>query len=86
MKKISVKAEVCNSDLMRVDITNEDGDIVFSDNLKGSNGLASKTYDLSETRVGEYFITVYCNDRKMETTVIADGHVAIQDDFYFVPN
>lgn len=83
---ISVKAEVCNSDQMKVEITNKDGDVVFSDKLSGANGFASKTYDLSETRVGEYFISVYCNDRILETTVIADGKVAIRDNFYFVLN
>ncbi len=83
---ISVKAEVCNSDQMKVEITNKNGDVVFSDKLGGVNGFASKTYDLSETRVGEYYISVYCNDKLMETTVIADGEVAIRDNFYFVLN
>ncbi len=81
--KVSVMAEICHTDQMRVEITNEDGDIVYSDKLNGAGGITSKTYDFSKTRVGEYFITVYCNERVLETVVISDGEVAIRDNYHF---
>jgi hypothetical protein len=83
---VKVKAEICDLDDMRVEITNEEGDVVFADKLSNGLSIASKTYDFSETKVGGYFVTVYCNDRVLETTVIGNGKVAKQDAYYFVIN
>ena len=83
---VKVKAEVCDLDDMRVEITNEEGDIVFADDLTSNTGIASKTYDFSKTKIGGYYVTVYCNDQVLETTVIGNGKVAKQDAYYFVIN
>lgn len=83
---ISVKAELCDLDNMKVIIENEDGDVVFSDKLANKTGITSKTYDLSETKVGGYFIKVYCNDKLVESTVISDKNVTRKDSHYFVLN
>jgi hypothetical protein len=83
---ISVKAEICDLDQMRVEITNEDGDIVYSDPLTSNTGIAGKTYDFSDTRIGGYYVTVYCNDKIMETTVIGNGKVAKQNSYFLVLN
>ena len=84
--QVTVKAELCDLDQMRVEITNENGDIVFQDQLTSSKGIANKTYDFSETKVGGYFVTVYCNDKVLETTTIGNGQVSQADNYYFVLN
>jgi hypothetical protein len=83
---ISVKAELCDLDQMRVEITNKKGDVVFSDNLINQSGFAKKTYDFSDTKIGEYYVTVYCNNQILEATIISDGKVSMNDSHYFVLN
>lgn len=83
---VNVKAEICDLDEMRVEITNEEGDVVFADKLSAATGIASKTYDFSKTKIGGYYVTVYCNDKVLETTVIGEGQVAKKDSYYFVLN
>ncbi len=37
---LTVTAEICDLDRMRVEITNEDGDVILSDQFTGETGIA----------------------------------------------
>ena len=71
---LTAKAELDHP--LTVEFTNKKGEIIFSDKIEG-NRIVKKTYDLSETKVGQYNVSLYCNDKSFASTYISEGMVEL---------
>lgn len=79
---VNLKAQLNEAEVMEVIISNENGDVVFSESFENRGGTISKTYDFSETKHGGYYMEVFINKELVETTVIGDGNVSIRSNFF----
>jgi hypothetical protein len=83
---VNLKAQLDETELMEVVISNENGDVIYSEVFENYSGMISKTFDFSETRYGGYYMEVFINDELVKTTVINNGEVSVQDSYHLVLN
>jgi hypothetical protein len=79
---VTLKAQLEADETMFIVITNENGDVVHSDEIQNINGLIQRNYDFSEARFGGYFMEVFIDDELIKATVIGDKKVTTQDSYF----
>ncbi len=75
--KITLRAQADTDHPLRIEFTNNKGEVVFSDAII-SEGLVLKTYDLSKTKVGVYNVAIFCDDNNFASTFISKDKVEIE--------